>query len=61
MTRESIISLTNNVHEKTSKNITESQDRQNLKACMQAQFEICTHLCYMRMHSFSANEKCIIF
>ena len=33
MTRESIVSLTNNVHEKTSKNITESQDRQNLKAC----------------------------
>ena len=31
--RESIVSLTNNVHEKTSKNITESQDRQNLKAC----------------------------
>ena len=27
------VSLTNNVHEKTSKNITESQDRQNLKAC----------------------------
>ena len=27
------VSLTNNVHEKTSKNITESQDRQNLKVC----------------------------
>ena len=57
--RESIVSLATNVHEKTSKNITESQDTKF--ESMQAQFIICTHLCYMRMHSFSANEKWIIF
>ena len=54
-----MVSLATNVHEKTSKNITESQDTKF--ESMQAQFIICTHLCYMRMHSFSATEKCIIF
>ena len=56
-----MILLVNNVHEKT----TESQSRRNFES-VRALFVICTrviilHLRYMRMHSFSANQKRVIF
>ena len=46
------------------KNIAESQDSRILKA--RTLFVICTrvttfHSCYMRMHSFTANQKRVIF
>ena len=51
ITRAIMLPLVNKVHEKTS------QTRQTKFESMRMLFIICTHLCYMRMHSLISQSE----
>ena len=55
--------LVNNIHEKTSRKVKKRMRALYVIGTRVATLHLCKTLlsCYMRMHSFSANKKCVIF